>query len=170
LQCKNKKAYKVSVSLYDAAIASLKNQATNWLMANKVPKPIGSLHPNIAPYGETFYTKDNKPVVLAIGSDKQFIQLLSLLNLTELADNPQFANNSNRVKNREKLAQFLASAIKKINRDELINSAQKHNIPISPILSVDEVFENPKAKALVLEEEIDNIPTKRVKTAVFKIE
>ena len=65
---------KVEVSLYDSALASLKNQATNWLMNKHIPRPIGSLHPNIAPYGETFTTKDNKTIVLAIGSNNQFIR------------------------------------------------------------------------------------------------
>src|SRR5690606_15808816 len=48
----------VCVSLYDAALSSLVNQASNYLMAGKVPQRIGSLHPNIAPYGEIFETKD----------------------------------------------------------------------------------------------------------------
>ena len=134
MQCKEKKARKVSVSLYDAAIASLKNQATNWLMAKEIPQPIGSLHPNIAPYGETFYTKDNKPVVLAIGSNKQFQQLLSILHLDNLTNDEKFSTNINRVKNREELAQILANAIKNFNRDELLKFAYEKNIPLSPTL------------------------------------
>ncbi|MBL4592911.1 MAG: CoA transferase, partial [Flavobacteriales bacterium] len=55
----------VEVSLYDTALSSLKNQATNWLMNQFIPQLIGSLHPNIAPYGETFKTKDGKLLVLA---------------------------------------------------------------------------------------------------------
>ncbi|MFY7945116.1 MAG: CoA transferase, partial [Crocinitomicaceae bacterium] len=48
----------VEVSLYDAAISSLVNQASNYLMSGHVAQRIGSLHPNIAPYGEIFQTKD----------------------------------------------------------------------------------------------------------------
>ena len=62
----------VEVSLYDTAVSSLKNQATNWLMGNFIPQSIGSKHPNIAPYGETFLTKDNQHIVLAIGSNNHF--------------------------------------------------------------------------------------------------
>ena len=51
---KTNKGSLVEVSLYDTALSSLKNQATNWLMNKFIPQPIGSLHPNIAPYGEIF--------------------------------------------------------------------------------------------------------------------
>ncbi len=170
LQTRRKKPYKVSVSLYDAAVSSLKNQATNWLMAHQVPQPLGSLHPNIAPYGETFYTKDQKPVVLAIGSDKQFAQLLNILQCDELLSDPKFSTNRQRVKNRTRLAKILSKAIGQFNRNELLQQTLQENIPLSPVLRIDEVFENPQAQSLILEETIDNIPTQRVKTAVFKIE
>ena len=76
---KTKKGAFVEVSLYDTALASLKNQATNWLMNNFIPQPIGSLHPNIAPYGETFKTKDGKLLILAIGTDHHFKMLLGVI-------------------------------------------------------------------------------------------
>ena len=62
----------VEVSLFEAGVASLANQALNWLQAGHIPQQMGSEHPNIAPYGTVFYSKDNKPLVLAIGTDRQF--------------------------------------------------------------------------------------------------
>ncbi|MFT4600154.1 MAG: crotonobetainyl-CoA:carnitine CoA-transferase CaiB-like acyl-CoA transferase, partial [Arenicella sp.] len=62
------KAYHVKVSLFDAALASLANQATNYLIAGHVAQPMGSKHPNIAPYGELFKTKDERLITFAIGS------------------------------------------------------------------------------------------------------
>src|SRR5690606_4167760 len=50
----------VSASLFGSAIASLANQASNWLMAGHIPQRMGSAHPNIAPYGDVFYTNDDK--------------------------------------------------------------------------------------------------------------
>ncbi|MEJ0033000.1 MAG: CoA transferase [Bacteroidota bacterium] len=50
----------VDVSLIQAAVSSLMNQASNWLVGASMPERIGSLHPNIAPYGEWFETKDGK--------------------------------------------------------------------------------------------------------------
>src|SRR5688500_16855754 len=81
---KNKLGCHVTVSLFDSAVASLANQATNWLQAGHLPKPIGSTHPNIAPYGELFETKDHHLITLAIGSNKQFKQLCEILNYNAL--------------------------------------------------------------------------------------
>jgi len=62
----------IEASLFKAGIASLANQATNWLVGKTIPERIGSDHPNIVPYGTIFKTSDNKEIVLAAGTDKQF--------------------------------------------------------------------------------------------------
>ena len=62
----------IHVSLLEAALASLANQATNWLIAQHIPQKMGMEHPNIAPYGDVFFTQDEKAIVLAVGTDKQF--------------------------------------------------------------------------------------------------
>ena len=80
----------IEVSLMNSAIASLANQATNWLIAGHLPEAQGSLHPNIAPYGEMFMTKDKHYVTFAIGSNKQFQHLCELLGFQSLATEPKF--------------------------------------------------------------------------------
>src|SRR5882672_7963783 len=55
----------VEVSLLQSAISSLVNQASNWLVVNKLPRRQGSAHPNIAPYGDLFETADGKMILLA---------------------------------------------------------------------------------------------------------
>ncbi|MBK6527919.1 MAG: CoA transferase [Crocinitomicaceae bacterium] len=103
---KTNKGCKVHVSLLDSAVSSLANQASNWLMAGHIPKPIGSKHPNIAPYGELFKTLDNRLITLAIGSDSQFQKLVSILNLEHLAENPDFDSNQVRVKTELSLEKY----------------------------------------------------------------
>lgn len=93
---KTSKGSYVSVSLEQAAVASLANQAGNWLMAGYDHQPSGSLHPNIAPYGEIFMTADNKKMVLAIGNDKQFKKLCELLNCMPVYHDERFINNSSK--------------------------------------------------------------------------
>ncbi|MCA6404114.1 MAG: CoA transferase, partial [Cytophagales bacterium] len=73
----------VEVSLIQSALSSLANQATNWLVAKKLPTRQGSSHPNIAPYGDSFLTKDGKRVLLAIGNDRQFKDLIAVLGISE---------------------------------------------------------------------------------------
>jgi crotonobetainyl-CoA:carnitine CoA-transferase CaiB-like acyl-CoA transferase len=165
----SKTGYFVEVSLYDTALSSLKNQATNWLMNDTVPQAIGSLHPNIAPYGETFKTKDGFFLVLAIGTDKHFKMLLQIIGADKMIKNPVYQSNQLRVSNRKTLAEELQPYFELKTKDELMTPFLAQNIPVGVIKNIKEVFEDKVALALILEEKIEERNTKRVKTAVFKI-
>lgn len=162
---KSQKGALVEVSLYDAAIASLANQASNWLTASHIAKPIGSLHPNIAPYGEIFLTKDNRLIVLAVGNDKQFKDLCSVLKLDDLTLDERFLINASRVKNRKDLKVILEEKIKQFYADDLINQLIYNQVPAGIVKNMKEVFEEESSKHLILNDEIGS----RVKTAIFKI-
>jgi crotonobetainyl-CoA:carnitine CoA-transferase CaiB-like acyl-CoA transferase len=166
---KTKKGALVEVSLYDTALSSLKNQATNWLMNNFIPQPIGSLHPNIAPYGETFKTKDDKHLVLAIGTNHHFKALLNILGAEGLLKDEKYATNQLRVLNRIALANCLNPFFEEKTKEELMIPFLELNIPVGVINNLKEVFENNNAQNLILEEVIEKVNTKRVKTAIFKI-
>src|SRR6478735_1388203 len=101
----------VEVSLIQAAVASLANQASNWLVAKSLPARKGSLHPNIAPYGESFETKDQKRIILAVGSDRQFVDLCEVLKLSKLIVDIRFSTNQNRVVHRSALGETLGTKI-----------------------------------------------------------
>ncbi len=159
----------VSVSLEAAGLASLANQATNYLMAGHIPKPIGSLHPNIAPYGEVLFCKDDLPVVLAVGSDSQFEKMCHTLGCRELASQIEFSKNPNRVKNRTELFEALAPFFKHFLRNELMEKFIAQNIPAGAVKDIKEVFASDFAQSMVLEEEIDGVITKRVKSVGFRI-
>lgn len=159
----------VSVSLLEAAVAALANQATNWLMAGHIPQRMGSLHPNIAPYGECLQTKDGKALVLAIGNDKQFTGLCELLGIAELARDERFERNPARVKHRQTLTAALEQAFASFELDYLLSEAEQRNIPLGQIRNMKEVFEQAAAQAMILEEEVEGQLTKRVKTAVFSL-
>lgn len=159
----------VTSSLEEAAISSLANQATNWLMNKKIPQRIGSLHPNIAPYGDVFITKDNKEIVLAIGSNAQFQKFCSLIGEKELSANQLYNTNENRVKNRITLQTELARLITNFERDVLIGECIKNGIPMGAIKNMQEVFDSSTAQNMILEEPVENQVTKRVKTIAFEI-
>jgi len=165
---KTNKGRKVSVSLYDSAVASLANQATNWLMGNHVAKPIGSTHPNICPYGELFTTVDGELITFAIGSNKQFYNLCDVLGCVQLVSDDRFKDNFSRVKNRIQLEQLISGKVSQWKSLDLINELHKKFVPVAKINSINEVFQNSKAKALILHETIEGVKTQRVKTVVFK--
>lgn len=159
----------VSVSLQDAAIASLANQASNWLMAGYNHQPSGSLHPNIAPYGEVFTTLDSKKIVLAIGNEKQFNKLCEVLNRRDIVEDERYNSNTQRIINRGTLFEMLQETINQQNSDTLMQKLIAQDVPAGLIKSTKEVFNNQTLNHLILEEQVDNQVSQRVKTAIFKL-
>jgi crotonobetainyl-CoA:carnitine CoA-transferase CaiB-like acyl-CoA transferase len=159
----------VSCSLEKAGISALVNQATNYLMAGQIATRIGSLHPNIAPYGEIFYCKDDKPLVLAVGSDKQFRQMLDILNAKDVQTSEQFSSNQQRVIHRKQMATLLAPHFKKNNREIWMQRFIEHGIPAGAIQNMDEVMTLARNQNMILIENLDGIETARVKSVAFKM-
>ncbi|MBK8366142.1 MAG: CoA transferase [Bacteroidetes bacterium] len=164
---KTNKGSHLTVSLFDTAVASLANQATNWLIAHHLPAAQGSLHPNIAPYGEIFTTKDHHQITFAIGSDKQFKQLCDILNI-EITSSYQ--SNQLRITNRQTLFEVLNKRIQTFNFDILFNECLKHDVPIGKIRNLKEVFELPEAKSLINSLHYENTIVNSVKSISFKFE
>jgi len=140
----------VEVSLIQTAVASLTNQATNWLVAGKVPSRQGSNHPNIAPYGESFVTSDGKRVLLAVGSDRQFFDLLHVLNIDPITFEQKFSTNHRRVENREELGRVLGERIAQLHSGELLLKIHEFKIPAGIIQNVREVFDMKESKELLM--------------------
>ena len=158
----------VEVSLYDAAICSLVNQASNYLMAEHIPQRIGSLHPNIAPYGELFETKDQQLITFAIGSPIHFEKLCNFLDLQELLTDVRFSSNQQRVINRELLFKLLQSKISSFLAKEILDEMLKQHVPAGIVKNLDAVFEAQNAQELVRKELIDGVETKRLTSIAFK--
>ncbi len=136
------------VSLFDAAVASLANQATNWLNAGHIAKRMGSEHPNIVPYGKVFTASGGEQLVLAIGSDTQWQKLCVILNLPA---KQTWATNSARVANREEVNSELAQRISQLDCAWLLDALHKAHIPAGRINTMQQVFEQPDAQRLLLE-------------------
>ncbi|MFK7903652.1 MAG: CaiB/BaiF CoA transferase family protein [Chitinophagales bacterium] len=160
----------VQASLMESAIAALANQATNWLMAGHIPQRMGTLHPNIAPYGEMFQTEDDKHIVLAIGNDKQFKNLCQVLQIDDLTKDARFENNAARVVHRKALQKLLQEPIAANLRDDLLLQLEVHEVPAGAVRNMQEVFELPIAEGMILKETMPNGQlTQRVKTVTFEV-
>ncbi|MFB1022248.1 MAG: CaiB/BaiF CoA-transferase family protein [Vicingaceae bacterium] len=166
---KTPKSIKVSVSLYDAALASLANQATNWLMGKHVAQPMGTLHPNIAPYGELFTCADKKQIVLAIGSNDQFSKLCEVLKSSELSSDKRYLSNQARVLNRIILAESLAAVISKFKREELIQLLISQQVPAGAVRNMEEVFETPQSQNRLIHSKKEGREIISVKGNAFEI-
>jgi len=168
-QSKTGKGSVVEVSLEKAALASLANQASYFLMTGNIPQRMGSLHPNIAPYGELFLTHDEKWIVLAVGSDEQFRKLSVILNMEELSNDILYASNTMRVKNRIILHKILQQEFQKTTCEDFEIKAQESGIPYGRVRNMQEVFERDAAVQNVLEETIEGNETKRMASVAFSI-
>src|SRR5690625_250491 len=99
---------KIDLSLYDSSVSALVNIASSYFMSGEIPKRLGNQHANIVPY-QTFRTKDGE-IVIAVGNNRQFKNLCSILGEPEIASDERFLTNADRVEHREELTDLLQRA------------------------------------------------------------
>jgi glutaryl-CoA transferase len=137
----------VGVSLFDASVAAMVNQAANHLIGGLVPGPMGTQHPNIVPY-QAFSASD-RPFILAAGNDRLFGRTCDVLGHVEWAEDPRFRTNEARVANREALIPLLAAAFAGRTAASWIAALEAESVPCAPIRTMDEVFASPEGAALI---------------------
>jgi crotonobetainyl-CoA:carnitine CoA-transferase CaiB-like acyl-CoA transferase len=137
----------VSVSLFDASVAAMVNQASNFLIGGVVPAAMGSQHPNIVPY-QVFHGSD-RPFILAGGNDRIFRRTCEVIGHPEWADDERFASNQARVEHREALVAMLTDAFAAGTADMWLTELGAASVPCSPIRAMDEVFAAPEGAALI---------------------
>lgn len=157
----------VKCNLEKSSLSALANQATNYLMNKEIAAPIGTHHPNIAPYGDCFSTRDGIDFVLAVGSEVQFESLWSILGLSTSIRNRLFQSNNDRLNNRAILIDTLQSAISKCTAKELFEAFESKKVPYGIIKNIGEVLETQTAKSMILEENIEGRDTLRLSSIAF---
>lgn len=137
----------VSVSLFDASVAAMVNQAANYLVGGVVPTAMGSEHPNIVPY-QVFHAVD-RGFVLAAGNDRLFARTCDVVGHPGWATDERFATNEARVQNRSALVPLLADVFATEPADVWLAALAEAGVPCSPIRAMDEVFASPEGAALL---------------------
>ncbi|XP_018356683.1 PREDICTED: succinate--hydroxymethylglutarate CoA-transferase [Trachymyrmex septentrionalis] len=158
---KTNKGQWVQCNLLSTQIASLINIASNYLNGNKEATRWGSEHESIVPY-EAFPTKDGY-MTIGAGSDAQFLELVEKLQMSELAANDKFKNNTARVKNRTELLEILRDVIKKKTNQEWSAEFIGVSFPYGAINTMREIFDDPHVKHIKLVQEVDHPITGKVK-------
>ncbi|XP_020287031.1 succinate--hydroxymethylglutarate CoA-transferase [Pseudomyrmex gracilis] len=151
----------IQCNLLSTQVACLINIASNYLNGNKEGTRWGSEHESIVPY-EAFPTEDGYMTVGA-GSDTQFVELMKRLQLSELASNDKFKNNTARVKNRTELLQILRNVFAKKTNQEWSVIFDGASFPYGAVNTIKEVFDDPQVKYMKLVQEIDHPVTGKVK-------
>jgi crotonobetainyl-CoA:carnitine CoA-transferase CaiB-like acyl-CoA transferase len=135
----------IDMALMDAQVAVLANQALNFLVSGVSPRRLGNAHPNLVPY-QVFKVADGH-IIIATGNDRQNRDLCRVLDLEELADDPRFQRNADRIANREAFIELLEERTKRFRAIELLAALEKAVVPAGPINTVAQVFDDPQVKA-----------------------
>jgi crotonobetainyl-CoA:carnitine CoA-transferase CaiB-like acyl-CoA transferase len=136
---------RVDLSLLESSLAALANQASAYLMGGVVHERLGNAHPHIVPTNA--YPTADGPVMVCVGNDPQFRKLCGLLDAPELADDPRFATNRDRVAHRHELDAELGARLAPRSGRALTERADALGVPMAPILELDEVFAQPQVAA-----------------------
>ena len=136
----------LELSLYETALSLLSTQLVGYLGAGVVPGREGSAFPQIAPY-QVFPTADGELMIVA-GNNKLFAALCGVLGLPELADDPRFRANPDRVANRALLVKLLEERTRGRESAELLEALVAGGVPVSPVHDVGEAARHPQTEAL----------------------
>lgn len=144
----------IDMALLDAQVAMLANLGSQYLVGGSVPERMGNGHPSIVPY-QAFEAADGH-VILAVGNDAQFARFCVIAEHPEWRDDPRFARNADRVRNRETLVPLIASVMRNRPRGDWLAALETAGIPCSPVNAIDEVFADPQVRARGLQVAIDH--------------
>ena len=141
----------VDMALLDTQVAMLANLGANYLVGGKVPGRVGNAHQNIVPYQvfEAARRPDGQPdhLILAVGNDGQFARYCEIIGKPELATDPRFARNADRVRNRTVLVPLLEAVMKTRPKAEWLAALEAAKVPCGAINDLAEVFADPHVQA-----------------------
>ncbi|WP_051451887.1 CaiB/BaiF CoA transferase family protein [Actinospica robiniae] len=129
---------RVEVSLLTSLLSGLSNHSSGYLAAGVVPRALGNAHPSIAPY--EVYQAADRPIVIAAGNDRQFERLCAALGAAELAADPRFGGNRERVAHRDELAAELNRLLSARDADAWFTALSAAAVPCGPINDLAEAF------------------------------
>jgi len=144
----------IDLALLDVQVATLANQAMNYLATGDNTKRLGNSHPNIVPY-QAFATADGH-LILAVGNDGQFHRFCQVAGQPELAHQGDYATNSLRVANRDTLVPLVVAIMLQQTTDWWLAKLNEVGVPCGPICTIDQVFDNPQIQARDMQLELDH--------------
>ncbi|MCA0919794.1 CaiB/BaiF CoA transferase family protein [Pseudooceanicola nanhaiensis] len=134
----------VEATLYDCGVSLLHPHLPNYYLSGKVAAPTGNAHPNICPY-DTYQTKD-APLFLAVGNNRQFAKLCATIGRPEIAEDPRFASNADRLAHQDALKVELEAAMASHDCATLSETLIRTGVPCGAVRTIDQVVEDPHTK------------------------
>jgi crotonobetainyl-CoA:carnitine CoA-transferase CaiB-like acyl-CoA transferase len=147
----------LELSLYETALSLMSAQLVGYLGSGFVPGRAGSAFPQIVPY-QAFATRGGELMIVA-GNDKLFTAFCGVLGISELADDPRFGTNPDRVVNRAELVALLEERTRERDSAELLEALVAAGVPASPVHDVGEAARHPQTEALGILQSLGNLVT-----------
>jgi crotonobetainyl-CoA:carnitine CoA-transferase CaiB-like acyl-CoA transferase len=165
----------IDMALLDAQVAMLANLGANYLVSGNVPGRAGNAHQNIVPYQvfEVAAAADGRKdhLILAVGNDSQYAKFCAVAGRPELASDPRFARNQDRVRHRGMLVPLLEAVMKKRSKADWLNALEAAKVPCGAINNFQEVFADPHVneRAMVTEWRHPLAPQLRLVSSPIKL-
>ena len=135
----------VDVGLLDVQVSWLANVASNYLVGGKIPRRLGTAHPNSVPY-QVFPTGDGF-IIIAANNDGQFERFCHAAGTPKLLEDPDFASNAQRVRNRDRLIPLIEAVTRTRGTDAWMEALESAGVPCAPVNTIDRVFSDPQVEA-----------------------
>jgi len=143
----------IEVTLYDAAMTLMHPHFPNYHLSGKVPQLTGNQHSNLVPYG-MFPTK-TVPVMIGAGNNRAFKKVCEVLERPELADDPRFKTNGDRLQNRDALNEIITAKLAEVDGMTFALELLQTGLPCGPVLNTQQVLESEHTKARGMVYEMD---------------
>ncbi len=136
---------RIDMALFDVMLAMLANMNMNYLVSGQSPGRAGNAHPNIVPY-QVFEASDGH-VVIAVGNDAQFVRFCDIAGAPELARDPRYKLNADRVRNREVLIAALERLVRARPTAYWTGQLEAAGVPCGPINTIAQALADPQVAA-----------------------
>lgn len=138
------KGQHLDISLLDCQVAWLINQGAAYLVSGEVPPRRGNEHPTIVPYS-TFPASD-QAFIIAVGNDDQYRRMCKVIGADEIAHDPRFAKNTDRVLNRQILIALIGEQTRKQTASHWLEEMEKAGVPCGPVNDLAQTFADPQIR------------------------
>ena len=135
----------VDLALLDSAVAMMSVMNMNYLVTGTPPERAGNAHQNIVPY-QVFACADGH-LILAVGNDSQFTRFCEVAGVPRWPQDPRFAKNADRVRNRATLVPMIAVVVATRTQKSWLSALEEAGVPCGPINKLDAVFADPQVVA-----------------------
>jgi crotonobetainyl-CoA:carnitine CoA-transferase CaiB-like acyl-CoA transferase len=136
---------RVDIGMLDTTAALLTYQAANWFATNKIPPRQGNRHATIAPY-ETFTTSDGE-IVIAVGNDGTWQKFCPAIGLPELARDPRFTSNKDRMEHYEAMREPIDRAFRTATSAEWIARLNAAGVANGEVRDIGQMLNDPQLEA-----------------------